>query len=408
MFTLTFTPAAGNVADLAAAVSAGTMTAVAGNTAAAAAIESQDRYVFEATAALNGVDVINNFNLTGAPTDDILVFSKFLPGNYDTNFAVNSTVGIDLSGGGNATQDIAVMFNKATPPRRYLVNTAFVAGKIGLADNGKAVVLVTADDDGFADVVTNNPYDVLYYVEDTDTAVGATAQTFAVTKVATVNSAAELNAFAFVNMGRVLTGTAAADFMAGGGGADRIQGNGGADNITLGFDAAADTVVYAAKTDGTTLGVAVGSADAVANFVSANDTVALTGALKALVDDITIDNGLVFGVAAGGSGLATAVDLVTTVEALFIDNLENGGAVTAANLGNKTLVLNEFDDEFTETVAVGGGSDALLVLESSTVGTFGVDHWKDDIGNGFDSFDELVLLGIVTGDTVTTANFSLI
>ena len=59
-------------------------------------------------------------------------------------------------------------------------------------NDAKAVVLVTADVDGFADA-TNQPYSV-YFVEDTDQGAGITAQ---VTLVGTINSVSELNAFDF-------------------------------------------------------------------------------------------------------------------------------------------------------------------------------------------------------------------
>lgn len=191
-FVITFTVAAGNVSDLTAAVSAGTMTAVPVITAGTAAVESLDTYVFEATAALNGVDTINNFNAANAATDDILDFSAFnaVAANSDAAGAVDAAAAdMTLAGGEN----VGVFFNDAvlTSADIQTAATATAAfGEVILADNAKAVVLTTADADGVADVVSNEAYNV-YFVQDTDTTV---AQNFEVTLVGVVNSAAELNA----------------------------------------------------------------------------------------------------------------------------------------------------------------------------------------------------------------------
>jgi len=171
----------------------GTVTASEVFTAFVAATESSDTYVFESTAALNGADTINNFNAANAGTDDLLDFRAFLgaaatPDATPTNFA---TTGKDLLVGEN----VAVVFNKGSLAAGdiALATGADVAGKIGLVDNGKAVVLVTADADGASDA-TINSY-LVYYVEDTNaTAGGAGNQTFTVTLVGTINSGTELNA----------------------------------------------------------------------------------------------------------------------------------------------------------------------------------------------------------------------
>ncbi|MBI5259528.1 MAG: hypothetical protein HY855_23705 [Burkholderiales bacterium] len=190
VFTLNFTAAAGDVANLASAVSAGTMTAVAGNTAGAAAVQSLDTYVFESTATLNGADTINNFNAANAATDDLLDFTAFLGAAATTGgAAVNGGTGdLDLT-----ANLVGVMFNKGsvTASDVKLVGAATATnGEVFIADNSKRVVLVTADDNGTSDA-TINAY-LVYYVEDTNATVGA--QTFAVTLVGTINSATELNA----------------------------------------------------------------------------------------------------------------------------------------------------------------------------------------------------------------------
>ncbi len=146
-----------------------------------------DTYVFEDTAAANGVDTINNFDVA-----DTLLVADFLGGaTVKAAAAVNATAGLNLTG----AENYGVLFNKAALVAAD-VAVAAAAGKIAVEDNGKAVVLVTADADGVADA-TNQAYDV-YYIQDTNSST--TAQTYAVTKVATLNSPIELSAAA------VLTG----------------------------------------------------------------------------------------------------------------------------------------------------------------------------------------------------------
>jgi len=162
----------------------------------AAQLESLDTYVFEATAALNGVDTINNFNATDIAGDDLLDFRAFLglaAATTDATATDFAATGKDLL----ASESVGVVFNKATLAAGdiALATGANVAGKIGLLDNAKAVILVSADVDGAADA-TNNAYSV-YYVQDTNTSV--TAQTYTVTLVGTVNSTSELNAAALLS-----------------------------------------------------------------------------------------------------------------------------------------------------------------------------------------------------------------
>lgn len=185
VFTLTFTGAAGDVTNVTVAVTGGsTMTAVAGNTAPTPAVQSQDTYVFEATAVLNGNDTINNFNNAAAATDDTLDFRAFLGAASSIGGAVNFTAGLDLSGAAN----VGVIFNKASISASDVQLTA-AASKIALENNGKAVVLVTGDVNGAADA-TIDAYKI-YFIQDTDAGAG---QTYTVTLVGTINSQAELNA----------------------------------------------------------------------------------------------------------------------------------------------------------------------------------------------------------------------
>jgi hypothetical protein len=63
--------------------------------------ESSDTYVFEATAAANGVDTINSFNSTGVATDDVLDFTAFLGGAAGFNagpFTTASAGNVNVDG----------------------------------------------------------------------------------------------------------------------------------------------------------------------------------------------------------------------------------------------------------------------------------------------------------------------
>jgi hypothetical protein len=185
-FTINFTVGAGDVTDPTTAVTGGsTMTAVVAETAGTAAVESSDTYVFEASATGNGVDTLNNFNVAGVATDDNLDATAFLGAGANTN-----TTAIDLSA---ANLDLAtfnntagVVYNKGTLTASDITTTVGTAGKISIDDNGKAVVLATADQDGVSDAVAN-AYN-MYYIQDTNLATGAGEQTWSVQLVGTVNT----------------------------------------------------------------------------------------------------------------------------------------------------------------------------------------------------------------------------
>jgi len=153
------------------AVSATTVVTEGGN-------GGSDTFMFEKTAALNGSDIINGF-LSGALVGggDVLNVSGFLGGApVFAQAAYSAWVG-------NANGSALVLYNKAS-----LSAADITLAKLG--DNGKAVILVTADADGLvggADV-TNDGYK-MYFVEDTD---ATAAQNYVVTLVGTINSTTEL------------------------------------------------------------------------------------------------------------------------------------------------------------------------------------------------------------------------
>lgn len=140
-----------------------------------------DTFVFEKTAALNGADTVNGF-VSGALVGggDVLKVSAFM-GGVPTLFTGNYA-----AWAGDANGWVGVLFNKAS-----LSATDITLAKLG--NDGKAVILVTADADGAVDA-TNNGYS-MYYVEDT--LVGA-GQNYVVTLVGTINSTTELANASFI------------------------------------------------------------------------------------------------------------------------------------------------------------------------------------------------------------------
>lgn len=147
-----------------------------------------DTFVFEPTAAANGADTINNFVAANGASDDLLDFTAFV-GATTVAAVVDLAAagGLDLTGAAN----VGVAYNKASLAASDIA-VAAAAGKVAVENDGKAVVLVTADADGAADA-TVNAY-LVYYVQDTDTTA---AQSYSVTLVGTLNSTTELVAANF-------------------------------------------------------------------------------------------------------------------------------------------------------------------------------------------------------------------
>jgi RTX calcium-binding nonapeptide repeat (4 copies) len=170
--TFTFTSAAANVADnllgAAAGTAAASVSAETVTTAYAARTESVDRYVFEATAALNGQDTILNYDAS-----DVLDFRAFFANPTTGATQLNTSFfGNDLSGAYNpgAGNTINVTFNKAT------LTAADFGGTTGrvIANDTRHIFVTTGDANDVADA-TNNGYNI-YVVRDSDP-TGAIAYT---------------------------------------------------------------------------------------------------------------------------------------------------------------------------------------------------------------------------------------
>lgn len=136
--------------------------------------ESADTYVFEATAAANGVDTLNNVDAS-----DTLDFTAFFGG---VGVAGATSNGL-LASTTYVTGFVDIVYNKAS-----LSAADFTASSTSIVNNAKVVFLVTSDSDGAADA-TSDGYSV-YYVHDAD---ASAAVSLVVELVGTVNSAAELS-----------------------------------------------------------------------------------------------------------------------------------------------------------------------------------------------------------------------
>lgn len=145
------------------------------DTIALGAVGKVQTVQFEATAANNGVDTITGFQATA--NEDVLDFSLFRGAISMNTAAADATAG-DLN---LATNNTGVMYNKATLAAADIVTVATATnGEVIMADNAKAVVLVSSVTDATTAATWN-----IYYVEDTNIAAGA--QTWAVTLVGTVS-----------------------------------------------------------------------------------------------------------------------------------------------------------------------------------------------------------------------------
>ncbi|MES2185142.1 MAG: DUF4214 domain-containing protein [Pseudomonadota bacterium] len=137
-------------------------------------------YVFEAIASGNGVDALAGVRSTGT-----FNFSAFLGhAGAVQSAAVDATVptvGLDLTGGSN----IGVRFGSTalTSSDILLATDNGVAGEVAVGDNGKAVVFSFSPASS-----TGSANGSIYYVEDTNAAVGQ--QTFTVTLVGTMTGSA--------------------------------------------------------------------------------------------------------------------------------------------------------------------------------------------------------------------------
>lgn len=144
-----------------------------GNDTITTSITGTATYVFEATGSANGTDT-----LTGVRSGGVFDFRAFLGAAGSMSGSVvdstSSAAGLDLSAGNN----IGVRYGSSSlsSTNILLATDVNVAGEVAVADNGKVVVFSFSGASA-----SNNAIGNIYYVEDTDSTVGA--QSFSVTLV---------------------------------------------------------------------------------------------------------------------------------------------------------------------------------------------------------------------------------
>jgi len=194
----------------------------------------------------------------------------------------------------------------------------------------------------------------------------------------------------------VIVGSNDDDEIVAGAGTDNITGGAGADQIDLvETTSAADNVIYLEATDGGTAGVD-GGHDVITGFVSGTDDIMIDGALETAILDggnavlniTTITHG----------GGATALDHEATAnqdEAVFIAD----SSLTAAQLSDVSAVAAYLETEITLTAQA--GDDAIIVIESTTAGTFGVySYLEAGTDDQYDAGDIAILATVVADDVV--------
>jgi hypothetical protein len=194
----------------------------------------------------------------------------------------------------------------------------------------------------------------------------------------------------------VIVGSNDDDEIVAGAGTDNITGGAGADQIDLvETTSAADNVIYVEATDGGTAGVD-GGHDVITGFVSTSDDIMIDGALEtAILDggDATLN---ITTITHGGG--ATALDHEATAnqdEAIFIA----GSSLTAAQLSDVSAVAAYLETEITLTAQA--GDDAIIVIESTTAGTFGVySYLEAGTDDQYDAGDISILATVVADDVV--------
>jgi len=194
-----------------------------------------------------------------------------------------------------------------------------------------------------------------------------------------------------------ITAGAGADSITAGTGLDTILGGSGADTIILGGGAEADVVGYsqAAGADG---GTTAATADTITGFVAADDTIAISGALKTAID-LTGANAITQSrTSTGGAGnVATGA----TTELLF--SVTANSALTTANFGDMAAVATALNAMFDFTTGPTGPVLALIAGSSATAHALYLYTETGTYGDNSASSAELRLLGVFTSDAALAA-----
>lgn len=320
-----------------AATAGGTIVPVVGNEVVFTPQgESVDTYVFEATAAANGVDNIVNFS-SGA-VNDILDFSLFLGRDVTAAGIVGPVngiaAGVDLTG-----KDVAVIFNQATDLTAANLSATPAAGKISIGNNGSAVVLATADTDGVADA-TDEGYKS-YYVWDADTTAGVSLRIQLVDPIKS-STGQDIPAASLANAAHFVPGFVppVPTFSVAAGAATVDEGQSATFTLTT-TNVAAGTVVPF------TVGGQVNAADIVNGALTGTFTVGADGkatATVALTADTTTEGAetltLTLGAPAGGQNASVTVNDTSLTPAGGFTNVDLSAGTVAGTAAAEAFVYD--------------------------------------------------------------------
>ncbi|MEQ1813657.1 MAG: hypothetical protein ABL860_04295, partial [Candidatus Nitrotoga sp.] len=217
-----------------------------------------------------------------------------------------------------------------------------------------------------------------------------------------------------------LLGGNGADSIEGGAGVDLITGGAGADGINLleGVAIDADHVIYASATDGNASGaITIAGADSVINFVVANDTIDIGGALRTSLTAPTPGTELVDNLLGNVADLGADARVDLGVNDIFTLQVTNLNA--SADFADVTKLLGAggaFDldptvggsDTF-RTTAVVAGDKAIFLVSDDTSNLSGLYLFTAANTNNTVDTGELTLLSIITANAqLTSANITVI
>ena len=194
----------------------------------------------------------------------------------------------------------------------------------------------------------------------------------------------------------VLNGENGIDHLEGGSGADTLYGGTGADTILLGLnDTSIDIVKYISVNDGGVAGANTGY-DTVTQFESGNDTIAISGALRTLVDDLSGSTSTIaWAVDANAATTTTKVDFASTAEALLIQGFASDAALT-----NLTTIAGAID-----LAASGSGAGIILATAQNQSALYV--YQENGTNTATVSADELQILGVFDSAAIGTSNVAL-
>lgn len=194
-----------------------------------------------------------------------------------------------------------------------------------------------------------------------------------------------------------ITGGAGADSITAGTGADTLVGGSGADTIVLGAANDADVVVYsqAAAADG---GSTAATADTITGFVTAEDKLSITGALKTAVDLTgagAVTNAKTSTGAAGNVATAADTELLFAVTAF--------SALATANFGDMAAVATAANAMF--NFGTGPTGPVLMLFAGGAVTAHALYLYTETgaYGDNSASAAEIKLLGVITSDAALAA-----